>query len=125
MLLGQLDSAPIDVGAISERLKDPRFEPVRRSLQEIGFPSALELYGSYAGRASAMTEYLSGAPINYDRNLRLQYLAGLGLNQRAAAAIYNDITRTRQYPDGLFVASQAQLDYLRSIIGSWQGVGTP
>ncbi len=125
VLLGQLDSAPIDVGAISERLKDPRFEPVRRSLQEIGFPSALELYGSYAGRASAMTEYLSGAPINYDRNLRLQYLAGLGLNQRAAAAIYNDITRTRQYPDGLFVASQAQLDYLRSIIGSWQGVGTP
>ncbi len=48
-----------------------------------------------------MADYLRDAPINYDRNLRLQYLAGLGLNQRAAATIYSDITRTRKYPEGL------------------------
>jgi spermidine synthase len=98
---------------------------VRRSLQEIGFPTAFELYGSYAGRATEMTDYLRDAPINSDRNLRLQYLAGLGLNQRAAAAIYNDITKTRRYPDGLFQGTDMQLQYLRSLIGSWQGVGQP
>jgi spermidine synthase len=72
-----------------------------------------------------MTDYLRDAPINSDSNLRLQYLAGLGLNQRAAATIYNDITRNRRYPEGLFTGSESQLQYLRSLIGSWQGVGTP
>jgi spermidine synthase len=125
VLVGQADPGPIDVAAINDRLAAPEFETVRRSLSEIGFPSAWELYGSYAGRAAEMTEYLRDAPINYDRNLRLQYLAGLGLNQRAAASIYLDITRNRKYPEGLFVGSASQLQYLRSLIGSWQGVGTP
>jgi hypothetical protein len=55
----------------------------------------------------------------------LQYLAGLGLNQRAAAAIYNDITRNRRYPEGLFLGTDTELAYMRRLIGSWQGVGTP
>ncbi len=125
VLLGQLEPGPIDVSAIDERLKEPEFEIVRQSLHEIGFPTAWELFGSYAGRAPEMADYLRDAPINYDRNLRLQYLAGLGLNQRAAATIYNDITRNRRYPEGLFLGSESQLQYLRSLIGSWQGVGTP
>jgi spermidine synthase len=125
VLLGQLEPGPIDLNAIDERLQAPQFETVRQSLQEIGFPTAWELYGSYAGRAPEMADYLRDAPINYDRNLRLQYLAGLGLNQRSAATIYNDITRNRRYPEGLFLGSESQLQYLRSLIGSWQGVGTP
>jgi spermidine synthase len=125
VLLGQLEPSPIDVNAIEQRLGEPQFDTVRQSLQEIGFPTAWELYGSYAGRAPEMADYLRDAPINYDRNLRLQYLAGLGLNQRAAATIYSDITRNRRYPEGLFLGSESQLQYLRSLIGSWQGVGTP
>jgi spermidine synthase len=125
VLVGQLNPGPIDVAAIQQRLNDPRFEEVRRSLQEIGFPTAWELYGSFAGRATEMGDYLRDAPINFDRNLRLQYLAGLGLNQRAAAAIYTDITRNRKYPEGLFLGSETELEYLRRLVGSWQGVGTP
>jgi spermidine synthase len=125
VLLGQVEPGPIDINAIEKRMQAPDFETVRRSLQEIGFPTAFELYGSYAGRATEMTDYLRDAPINSDRNLRLQYLAGLGLNQRAAAAIYNDITKTRRYPEGLFQGTDTQLQYLRSLIGSWQGVGQP
>jgi spermidine synthase len=121
VLVGQLDPGPIDVGAIAQRVSDERYEPVRRSLQEIGFNSVLDLYGSYAGRATELTDYLRDAPINTDRNLRLQYLAGLGLNQRAAGAIYNEITRTRRYPEDLFVGSEQQLQYLRSVVGSWAG----
>jgi len=125
VLVGQRDPGPIDVAAIQQRLREERFEPVRRSLQEIGFNGALDLYGSFAGRATEMTDYLRDAPINYDRNLRLQYLAGLGLNQRAAGVIYNDITRNRRYPEGLFVGSESDLEELRRLVGSWQGVGTP
>jgi spermidine synthase len=123
VLVGQANPGPIDVGAINRRLAAPEFETLRRSLGEIGFPTAWELYGSYAGRATEMEDYLRDAPINHDRNLRLQYLAGLGLNQRAAAAIYLDITRNRKYPEGLFAGSESELQYLRSLIGSWQGVG--
>jgi spermidine synthase len=125
VLLGQVDPGPIDVTAIQAKLSDPRYEEVRRSLSEIGFHSALDLYGSFAGRATDMGDYLRDAPINYDRNLRLQYLAGLGLNQRAAGRIYVDITRARRYPEGVFAGSPADLDRLRSLVGSWQGVGTP
>ena len=125
VLVGQVDPGPIDVTAIQAKLSEPRFEEVRRSLSEIGFHSALDLYGSFAGRATDMGDYLRDAPINYDRNLRLQYLAGLGLNQRAAGRIYVDITRARRYPEGVFAGSAADLDRLRSLVGSWQGVGTP
>lgn len=125
VLVGQLDPGPIDVTAIQAKLSDPRYEEVRRSLSEIGFHSALDLYGSFAGRATDMGDYLRDASINYDRNLRLQYLAGLGLNQRAASRIYVDITRARRYPEGVFAGSPQDLDRLRSLVGSWQGVGTP
>jgi spermidine synthase len=124
VLLGQLDPAPINVGEIARRLEEPRFETVRRSLSEIGFASAWDLYGSYAGRATEMPEYLRDAPINYDRNLRLQYLAGLGLNQRAATTIYNEIVRERRYPEGLFAGTPEELARLRQLVGSWSGAVT-
>ena len=113
VLLGQLEPGPIDVAAIEERLSEPRFEVVRQSLSEVGFPTAWELFGSYAGRATDMAGYLKDAPINYDRNLRLQYLAGLGLNLRSANTIYVDIVRYRRFPEGLFSGSDTQIDYLR------------
>ena len=61
------------------------------------------------------------APINYDRNLRLQYLAGLGFNLRSANTIYVDIVRYRRFPEGLFSGSDTQIDYLRRLIGNSQG----
>ena len=37
-----------------------------------------------------------------DRNLRLQYLAGLGLNLYQSDAIYRNMIKDSQYPEGLF-----------------------
>jgi spermidine synthase len=125
VLLGQLESGPIDVAAINRRLNEPGFEMVRQSLSEVGFPSAFHLYGSYAGRASEMGGYLAGAPINYDRNLRLQYLAGLGLNLRAAGSIYLDIVQYRRFPEGLFLGSDGDLAYMRQLIEQRGEFGTP
>jgi len=125
VLLGQLEPGPIDVAVIDERLSGPGFEIVRQSLSEVGFPTVWDLYGSYAGRATELGEYLRDAPINYDRNLRLQYLAGLGLNLRAANTIYLDIVRHRRFPEGLFAGSHTQIEYLRRRIGNSQGANTP
>jgi len=42
--------------------------------------SALSLLTTYAGRGPDLRPWLKGGHINRDRNLRLQYLAGMGLN---------------------------------------------
>jgi spermidine synthase len=125
VLLGQLEPGPIDVAAINRRLSEPGFEAVRQSLSEVGFQSAWHLYGSYAGRATEMGGYLAGAPINSDRNLRLQYLAGLGLNLRAANAIYLDIVQYRKFPEGLFLGSDGDIAYMRQLIEQRGEFGTP
>jgi spermidine synthase len=78
---------------------------VDASLREIGFNSALDLFSTYAGRASDLKPFLADAAVNRDRNLRLQYLAGLGLNLYQSGPIYSEMLRYRRQPQGLFVGS--------------------
>jgi spermidine synthase len=94
----------------------PAFAPVLRSLREVQIASASDLFASYTGRAADLKPWLAGAPINRDGNLRLQYLAGLGLNINQPEAIYRDILRYRRYPDDLFAGSAQSLARLRSAI---------
>jgi len=68
----------------------------------VGFPSIVDLLGRYAGRASDLQKWLSDAQINRDRNLRLQYLAGMDLNTYHEADIYYDIAANRKFPEDLF-----------------------
>ncbi len=123
VLVGQVTPGPIDVDAIEQRLKEPAFDTVRNSMQEIGFESATSLYGSYAGRATDLGEWLSDAAINSDRNLRLQYLAGLGFNQRSANLTYSGMEQYRRFPEGLFAGTPERIDYLRRIIPTGPGAG--
>jgi spermidine synthase len=114
VLLGQADPAPIDVDAVAERLTaNPR---AAASLRDIGFESAIDLISSYAGRGTNLAAWLKGAAVNTDRDLRLQYLAGLGLNVRDQARILSELTQARRVPDGLFVGSEANLAELRNAI---------
>ncbi|HEX4348173.1 MAG TPA: fused MFS/spermidine synthase [Vicinamibacterales bacterium] len=103
VLLGQVEPTVIDVTAVNQKLGLPAYADVRRSLGEVGFFAADELFGSYGGRASELTAWLRDAPINTDRNLRLQYLAGLGFNMHAGDAIYPEILKYRTFPDDMFV----------------------
>ena len=59
--------------------------------------------------------------INRDRNLRLQYLAGMGLNLYQSDAIYADMLQYRRYPDELFTGSDATKQTLRAAIQRMQG----
>jgi spermidine synthase len=52
-----------------------------------------------------LRSWLAGAEINRDGNLRLQYLAGLALNNSMEGAIYNQMLTHRRYPENLFVVS--------------------
>jgi spermidine synthase len=103
------------------KLDRPEYATVKKSLSDIGIDSAVDLFANYAGRASDMKEYLKDAPINHDRDLRLQYLAGLGLNLYQSDQIYSDILRFKRYPDGLFTGSPETLARLRAAIASAPG----
>ena len=105
VLLGQVEPTRIDLDEIDRRLKRPEYAQVAQSLREIGFYSALDLFSTYAGRAFDLQPWLSDAAINRDRNLRLQYLAGLGLNLYESGPIYSEMLRYRRPPGGLFIGS--------------------
>ena len=116
VLVGQRTPGPIDVDAIQARLESPQYAQVAQSLAEIGFHSAIDLLSTFAAKADQLRPWLADAQINRDKNLRLQYLAGFGLNLYEQAAIYAEMIQSRKYPDGVFTGSPATLDALRARI---------
>jgi spermidine synthase len=122
VLVGQKDPIKIDVDKIEQRLRSPEYARVARSLSEVGINSAVELFANFAGQASDMAGYLKDAMINHDSNLRLQYLAGLGLNLYQSDPIYQDIlTYAGRFPDNLFTGSPATIQALQDAIRRQQG----
>jgi spermidine synthase len=116
VLLGQVEPTKVDLRQIRERVNDPAYSRVIQSLREIDMNSPIDLLATYAGRASDLREWLRGATINRDRNLRMQYLAGLGLNRDESAAIYASMLAYRRFPEGLFTGSEEELATIRSSI---------
>jgi len=113
VLFGQLGGGKINVDAVQKRLEDPANAAVTNSLREIGIYNAIDLFGTYAGSTRDMKSWLKDASINTDRNLRLQYLAGLGLNLYQSDPIYKSMIRESRYPDYLFEGSPETLTALR------------
>jgi spermidine synthase len=122
VLLGTVDPIKIDVDAVQAKLDRPEYARVRESLREIGMNSAVDLFSTYAGRKPDLEPWLRDATINRDRNLRLQYLAGLGLNLYEADVIYADMLRhVTKMPDDLFIATEATKKALWDGINRQQG----
>jgi spermidine synthase len=114
VLLGRAGDVPIDVQGIERRLATIEYERVRRSLGDVGFRSAVDLFGTYVGDASNLAEWLKDARLNTDRNLRLQYLAGEGLNTYEADEILRSMTASGiEFPADLFSGSPELLEQLR------------
>ena len=114
VLVGQNSpSIKIDVDAIEAKLASPEFAQVAQSLREIGFNNATDLFATFAGNEQMLRPWLADAQINRDRNLRLQFLAGEGLNQYNQAAIYSQMLQYRQYPEGMFTGAPERLARIR------------
>ena len=116
VLVGMKDPGPIDLDRIQARLDRPEYAQVARSLGEIGMYSAEDLFTSFAGRAPDLQPWLADAQINRDRNLRLQYLAGLGLNLYDQDVIYRDMLQYRVVPEDLFTGSPERVYALKAAI---------
>ena len=99
---------------VEAKLANPRYAQVRQSLAEIGFFSGTELLSTYAAQGHQMDAWLADAEVNRDRNLRLQYLAGLGVNKYEQASIYSGILSGGKWSDSLFTAGPERLQALRA-----------
>jgi spermidine synthase len=117
VLLGRENSTPIDIDALQRRLDQPGYSGVARSLADVEFHSAAELLATYAGRASDLESMTANVPITDDLNLRLQYMAGLGLNSRASPRIYADILAYRKFPEDLMTGSGERMKALQTVLG--------
>ncbi|MGA2879568.1 MAG: fused MFS/spermidine synthase [Bryobacteraceae bacterium] len=117
VLLGQGEPLRIDLDEMEQRIGyRGGGSKMAQSLAEIGMNSPVDLFARYAGRKSDLTEWLRNVPLNRDRNLRMQYLAGLGLNLDDAAAIYAGLLAYRHFPEDLFVSAEGRVDSLREAI---------
>ncbi len=116
VLLGRKDGGAISVDAMQQRIDRPGYARVYQSLRDVGFQSAVDVLATYAGRASELRPFLADAQINNDMNLRLQYLAGLGLNSMSFQKIYRDVLAYRTFPDDLLVGTGGRIDALRAML---------
>jgi spermidine synthase len=129
VLFGQVEPTVIDVDALQRRLDRPDHRLVKQSLRDVGFgdfntvadgvpvrPVVLDLLATYAGQAPLLKEWSRGAQINTDRNLRLQYLAGMWLNSNVGARTLSGILAHYRFPDRTFVGSPESLLALKQAL---------
>lgn len=127
VLLGQVEPTQIDLDRLQQRLDSPEYRQVRESLMEVGFgmvggnpnqgPNergpAIDLLATFAGRAADLQEWMKDAQINTDRNLRLQYLAGMWLNSYMGTAILDGILQYYRFPAQVFVGSGERIQMMK------------
>jgi spermidine synthase len=105
VFMGQAEPLKVNLDEVQQRLERPDYAPVAQSLHDIGVNSVIDLLSTYAGRKSDLDPWMAGAEINRDRDLRLQYLAGWGINSTLEDYLYKQIMSYRKPPLGLFTGS--------------------
>jgi spermidine synthase len=123
IFMGQMEPLKINVDEIQQRLDRPDYAPVLASLRDISVSSAVDLFSIYTGQNADLGEWTKGAPINRDRDLRLMYLAGWGINSQMADAIYRQMLKYRRLDQHPFTGSPARVEALLGAIGYVSGHG--
>jgi spermidine synthase len=103
----------VEVETLQQRLRRTDHHPVAQSLRDVDIRSAFGLTATYAGRARDLKPWLKPAELNHDGDLRLQYLAGLGLNLNESGSIYDEIISFRKFPEDIFTGANLWNDALR------------
>jgi len=105
VFMGQAGPLRIDLDELDQRFARPDYAPVAQSLRDIGVLSPAALLATYAGQKSDLDPWLAGAELNRDGDLRLQYLAGWGINSSLEDVIYQQMMSYRHSPAGMFTGS--------------------
>jgi spermidine synthase len=105
VFLGQVEPLKIDLDEVYARLARPDYAEVAASLREVDFHAAARLFATYMGQKSDLGKWTEGAAINRDRDLRLQYLAGWGINSQLQDTLYSEMLKYRRTPSNIFIGS--------------------
>jgi len=62
-----------------------------------------------------MKEWMENAQINTDRNLRLQYLAGMSVNSFMGSEILNGILKYYKFPEDVFSGSSQRVQEMKLV----------
>lgn len=121
VLLGQVEPTVINLDEIQAKLARPEYAPIAQSFADIGMFNVVDLFATFAGNTQQLQPWLADATINRDRNLKLQYLAGLGVHLYQSDVIYAGMLRHANYPEGLFTGSPELLAQLRAAMRQQHG----
>ncbi|HVT89536.1 MAG TPA: hypothetical protein VHD56_11835 [Tepidisphaeraceae bacterium] len=130
--INQDGPAQINLDELAALLARPEYQTVKTSLTDVGFGSnkfgggnsngeegvIVDLLATYAGQAADLTKWRADAQINTDRNLRLQYLAGMALNTYVPTDILRSMTDYYRFPTEVFHGNSQRLDALRQALSS-------
>jgi spermidine synthase len=127
VLLGQAEPSKIDVDQLQELMNRAEYYPVTQSLEEVGFDTrnpllmnnrgiVINLLATFAGHAPELEDWTRKAQINRDRNLRLQYLAGMYFNSYISTRILESILSYYRFPQDVFVGSETQIGLLKQAL---------
>ena len=105
VFMGQAEPLKINLDDVHQRFARPDYAKVVESLRDIGVNSPTDLLATYAGQRSDLSPWYQGAQLNRDKDLRLQYLAGWGINSQLEAELYRDMMSHVRPPATLFEGS--------------------
>lgn len=112
VFMGQAEPLKVNLDEVQQRLDRADYAPVALSLRDIGIRSVTDLLSTYAGQKADLDPWIAGAEINRDRDLRLQYLAGWGINSKLEDYLYQQIISYRKPPSNLVTGSPERLQAL-------------
>ena len=128
VLLGYAEPTHIDLDTLQKLLNSPDFVRVKYSLEEVAFGAdtidlrletnvwrdpVIALMATYAGRSGDLDNWMKGAQINTDRNMRLQYLAGMAVNLELREENLDSILKHYMFPEDLFSGSSENIVNLK------------
>jgi spermidine synthase len=125
VFLGQDGPLKINVDALQQRLERPDYAPVAESLREIEIATSADLLTTFIAQRSDLANWFAGAELNRDRDLRLQYLAGWGINSSMEDLLYRQLLSLRHPPVNLFEGSPQRVAWLLSALSSERSGGQP
>jgi spermidine synthase len=125
VFLGQDGPLKINVDELQQRLERPDYAPVAESLREIEVPTAYDLLTTFIAQRSDLAPWIAGAEINRDRDLRLEYLAGWGINSSMEDLLYRQLLTLRHPPRNLFEGSPQRVAWLLSALSPEGPGGQP
>jgi len=120
VMLGKPGPLEIDPAALEARLNRPDHATIREALAQVDLGGVDGLMATFAGQARDLRLWLADAQINTDRNLRLEYLAGLA-NNVYDAQIYQHMLAYRRFPEEMFRTSPEWMERLRRAMAAAPG----